>query len=269
MIIMKKKIFTVFMFAGMLLFSCENLSSKQNQVASTIAVKTATALNDDSTVYKTENLIIQRLSNHVYSHTSFLNTDDFGKVACNGMIIINENEAIIFDTPSDTGSAGELIKYVVKNLESKILAVIPTHFHEDCVGGLEKFNEYNIPAYASNKTIELLKNENNKFSKPIVGFEDSLALNIGDEKVYAEYFGEGHTKDNIIGSFPEDKVIFGGCLIKELNANKGYLGDANMKEWPKTVNKLKQKYPETKIVIPGHGKSGGTELFDYTIKLFE
>jgi metallo-beta-lactamase class B len=40
-------------------------------------------------------------------------------------------------------------------------------------------------------------------------------------------------------------------------------------DWSKTVSKLKAKYPDTQIIIPGHGKSGGTALLDYTIKLFE
>jgi metallo-beta-lactamase class B len=35
------------------------------------------------------------------------------------------------------------------------------------------------------------------------------------------------------------------------------------------VRKIKEKYPEVKIVIPGHGKPGGTALFDYTIELFK
>ena len=58
-------------------------------------------------------------------------------------------------------------------------------------------------------------------------------------------------------------------MIKEVGAPKGFLGDANIKEWPATVEKIKQQYPNAKIVIPGHGKQGGSELFDYTIKLFE
>ena len=40
------------------------------------------------------------------------------------------------------------------------------------------------------------------------------------------YFGEGHTKDNIMGYFTEDQALFGGCLIKKVGASKGYLGDA-------------------------------------------
>ena len=85
----------------------------------------------------------------------------------------------------------------------------------------------------------------------------------------AEFAGEGHTKDNIIGYFPSENVMFGGCLIKEIRAGKGNLEDANVNDWSATVEKIKQEYPKTKIVIPGHGKYGGTELLDYTIKLFQ
>lgn len=224
----------------------------------------------DSTVtYKTESLIIQKLSNHIYMHISFLKTIDFGNVACNGMIVVNKNEAIIFDTPSDNKGAEELINYVTKTLNCKIKAIIPTHFHNDCVGGLEKFNDYNIPTYASAKTIELLNQHGTKFSKPINSFDNEFSIKIGQKKVYAAYFGEGHTRDNIIGYFPDDNAIFGGCLIKETGASKGFLGDANINKWSETVRKIKHKYPKARIVIPGHGKWGGTELFDYTIKLFD
>jgi metallo-beta-lactamase class B len=259
----------VVIFTGLLLFSCKNSSTKQKQANGISTSETNTLFNDSAIVYKSDNLIIQQLSNHVYQHISFLNTNDFGKVACNGMIVINENEAIVFDTPAGDTSSGELINYLTSGRNYKINAIIPTHFHEDCVGGLEKFNENNIPSYASGKTTELLKNKGRKFSRPIKIFADSLTLNVGNKKVYVEYFGEGHTKDNVIGYFPEDNAVFGGCLIKEVDATKGFLEDANVTAWPETVRRLKQKYPQIKIVIPGHGKSGGTELFDYTIKLFE
>lgn len=259
---MRKKALTIFTLALLSLISCKN-SSTQPTRANEATTK------DASLNYKTDNLIIQRLSDHVYLHTSFLNTNDFGRVECNGMIVANEAEAIVFDTPADDESSEELIRYVAEKLQCKITAIIPTHFHEDCVAGLERFNERDIPSYASNKTIELLKIKNRKFSKPISGFDDSLTLSIGGKPVHAEYFGEGHTIDNIIGYFPEDNAIFGGCLIKASGAGKGNLEDADVSAWPSTVRKLKQKYPQAAIVIPGHGKPGGADLLDYTIELFE
>lgn len=266
---MTQQFFSILLCAGLLSVSGKQASAKESPEGLN-PVSPAIAFSKDSViVYQSDNLIIKKLSDHVYQHISFLLTNSFGKVDCNGMIVVNKREAIVFDTPADEVSSRELINYLSKELNCIVNAIIPTHFHEDCVGGLEAFYAKNIPAYASSKTIELLKNKGTVFSKTIRSFNNSLVLNIGDKKVYAEYFGEGHTKDNIIGYFPEDKAVFGGCLIKEVNATKGYLGDANTAAWPGTVNKLKQKYPQTKIVIPGHGKSGGVALFDYTIKLFQ
>jgi metallo-beta-lactamase class B len=47
------------------------------------------------------------------------------------------------------------------------------------------------------------------------------------------------------------------------------LGDANISEWSGTVQSVKRKYGNAKIVLPGHGKPGGMELLDYTIELFK
>lgn len=92
---------------------------------------------------------------------------------------------------------------------------------------------------------------------------------MGDKETITKFFGEGHTKDNVVGYFPSENILFGGCLLKELKASKGYLGDANISAWSNTVEKVKREYPDVKIIVPGHGKYGNHELLDYTIKLFK
>lgn len=218
-------------------------------------------------LFKSDDLIIKQLSKNVYQHISFLNTDSFGKVECNGMIVKDGNETVIFDTPTDDKSSTELISWIKDKLHCKIDAVIATHFHIDCLGGLKVFEKNNIPSYASNKTIELAKINGSNI--PDHGFDNSLTLQVGKQKVYATFFGEGHTKDNVVGYFPNENAMFGGCLIKEINASKGYLGDANVQAWAATVEKVKKAYPNVKTVIPGHGEIGGKELLDYTITLFK
>lgn len=266
---MTKYIYTIFIFSGLFLTLSNIASAQEKQTIKKNDRKYETSTNEGSLVYKTEDTTIQKLSKHIYQHVSFQNTNDYGKVPCNGMIIVNGNEAIVFDTPTNNQSAKELIDFVTNKLKHKIVAVIPTHFHSDSTGGLESFIENNIPVYTSNRTIKLLNNEGKKYAKPLIGFDDKLTLKIGSQKVSAQFFGEGHTKDNFVGYFPKAKAVFGGCLIKEVGAGKGYLDDANVKEWSETVRKIKIAYPKAKIVIPGHGKFGGTELFDYTIKLFD
>ncbi len=218
-------------------------------------------------VYKSNDLVITQITENSFVHTSFLQTNDFGYVPCNGLIVRDKNEVIIFDTPTNNKSSEELIKWINGTLHCKINAVIPTHFHDDCLGGLKAFEEDHIPSYANVKTIELAK-ENN-LVVPKNGFTDTLTLKVGDEIVTVKFFGEGHTKDNVVGYFPSENVMFGGCLIKELDAGKGYLGDANVVDWSSTVERVEMEYPDVKIVVPGHGEYGDKKLLDYTINLFK
>ncbi len=218
-------------------------------------------------IYKSKNLILTQISENSFVHTSFLQTQSFGNVPCNGLIVSNDKETIIFDTPTNDTSSEELIEWIYKTLHSKINALIPTHFHDDCLGGLQTFHNHNIPSYAYSKTIE--RAIENNLAIPQNGFNDSLILKVGNEKIIAKYFGEGHTKDNIVGYFPSENIMFGGCLIKELEATKGYLGDANVSDWSNTVEKVKTEYPDVKTIVPGHGKCGDKTLLDYTIELFK
>ncbi|MEO8824172.1 MAG: subclass B1 metallo-beta-lactamase [Ginsengibacter sp.] len=266
--ILKRMGFAVFVSAAVMMVSCNSGSKNNDNPKGFTTSKEIKSKGMDTVVYQSQNLILRRVSPHVYRHISYLNTNDYGKVECNGMVVVNGGKAVIFDTPANDSSSEELIHFINKDLNSIITAIIPTHFHNDCVGGLKTFGEHHIPGYASAKTIEILNNENNQNASLLKSFSDSLILDIGGEKVYAKYYGEGHTKDNIVGYFPKDSVLFGGCLIKELNASKGFLGDANLDAWPATVLKVKQKYPEAKVVIPGHGMPGGTDLLDYTMALF-
>ena len=218
-------------------------------------------------VYKSKDLIVTQIAENSFRHISFKQTNDFGNVPCNGLIVRNNNETIVFDTPTNDKSSEELIKWIKETLHCNINAIIPTHFHDDCLGGLNAFHENNIPSYAYFKTLELA--QENNLVVPKNSFKDSLILKVGDTNIIAKFFGEGHTKDNIVGYFPSENVLFGGCLIKEVDASKGYLGDANLAEWSNTVERVKKEYPNVKFVVPGHGKYGTKKLLDYTINLFK
>lgn len=218
-------------------------------------------------LYKSSQLMINQISENAFIHVSYKQTTDFGYVPCNGLIVRDQHEVIVFDTPTNDTSARELITWIQEQLHCKINAVIPTHFHDDCLGGLNMFHEYHIPSYANQQTIQLA--DEHHMTLPKNGFKDSLTLNVGKQIINVRYFGEGHTKDNVVGYFPGEQIMFGGCLIKELNAGKGYLGDANTAIWSNTVEHVKQTYPDVKIVVPGHGNYGNRELLEYTIRLFK
>ena len=213
-----------------------------------------------------QKVILKQLTSNTFIHTSYLETNDFGHVPCNGLVIRNGKQALIFDTPTDDQGAKELIRLVRDSLYCQIVAVIPTHFHADCLGGLQAFHEAGIASIANELTLELA--QNSQVTVPEFSFHKSLTFKVGQEKVRIKFLGEGHTRDNVVGYFPSEKVLFGGCLIKEIGASKGYLGDANVEAWSTTMKRVKKAFPHLKHVVPGHGKAGDSRLLDYTRKLF-
>lgn len=216
--------------------------------------------------YESGTLIVKKLSENTFVHISYLEIPNYGKFPCNGLIFVDGKEAIVFDTPTNDTVSTELMDWIRKELDCDIKAVVVSHFHTDCLGGLQAFHDQGVASYAHNKTIELAKKEG--VILPKIGFDGDMEIQIGKEKIATTYFGGGHTKDNVVGYLPSEKILFGGCLIKEMGAGKGNLEDATVQDWSNTVIKIKNEYLDLHLVVPGHGKPGGTELLDYTIQLF-
>ena len=223
-------------------------------------------IGQSETIKLSENLKIIPLSEHAFIHISYSVVRGFGRVASNGFIYMNEGKALVFDTPMEPIVTKELIQWLQQEKKVKIEGVVVNHFHEDCLGGLAEFHQLGIKSYANKRTQKLAKKDS--VEVPQIGFRKKMTLSLGDKKILCQYFGAAHTKDNIIAWFPEEKIIFGGCMIKSLKAGKGNLADAKLKAWPRTVGKIKAAFPDAKIIIPGHGRHGGQELLDYTIQMF-
>ncbi|MCP4307158.1 MAG: hypothetical protein GY788_20270 [bacterium] len=74
--------------------------------------------------------------------------------------------------------------------------------------------------------------------------------------------------DNIVVWIPDGSVLFGGCLVKSARSNHlGYTDEADLASWPDTIERLRRRYEALRLVVPGHGSPGRTELFDRTLEL--
>ena len=215
-----------------------------------------------------KDLEIVGITSNVLMHVSYMPTSSFGRVDCNGLIYITGKEAVIMDTPHDDKLSKKLLDWFAVTYPGvTIKAVIIEHFHEDCLGGLKEFHSRGIKSYANKMTVELAK----KTGKPVPYnvFSDELKIKVGGKRLVSRYFGEAHTKDNVITWLPDENVLFGGCMIKAQGAGKGNLEDANVNEWANTVARIKNEFgSRAEVVVPGHGDYAGPELLDYTIKLF-
>lgn len=220
--------------------------------------------------YRSEILELVPLNQRLYVHISWLRTNDFGKVPCNGLIYINKGGAYIFDSPANDTASQELIRVLQKKWKLKIQGVVATHFHDDCLGGLHAFHQAGIKSWAHQQTIDLARENGVPASRlPQHGFRDSLVQDLNGQPIIHRYFGEGHTRDNIVSYIPEQKALFGGCLVKEEGASMGFVGDANIAAWSASIEKIRQAYPDLMHVIPGHGKWGDARLLTYTFTLFK
>ncbi len=223
---------------------------------------------DPVSVYETETLKIIRLKKGIYQHVSYLPTKSFGRVPCNGMIVTDKKEALVFDTPTTDSVSLELIQFIEEDLQCNTKAIVVNHFHVDCLGGLKAFHDNNIMSYANYSTIEAARNDKAEIPRNGFNLEDNLVLFVGEHKVINAYYGPAHSYDNIVSYVPGKKALFGGCMLKSNGAGKGNTKDGDENQWSNTVKTVSKTYQDVEVVIPGHGAAGGKELLDFTEELF-
>ncbi|HQH66615.1 MAG TPA: subclass B1 metallo-beta-lactamase [Clostridia bacterium] len=207
-----------------------------------------------------------QLSPKAYVHVSVSEMKGFGKVSSNGLVLVDGNKAFLFDTPVTNEQTETLVTFIADSLHATVIGFVPNHWHEDCMGGLAYLNKKKIKSYANQKTIDIAKEKGLPIPKK--SFKDSLSLKLNDVEIDCYYFGGGHTTDNIVVWIPSEKILFAGCMVKEMRSTGlGNLSDADVKAWPSTIQKVIDKFPSAEVVIPGHGQYGGRELLIHTQEL--
>ena len=214
-----------------------------------------------------QKLEITPINKKLYVYTTY-HTYEGKTVSANSMYLITAKGVILFDTPWDQNQNQPLLDSIERKHHQKVIKVFATHSHDDRAGGFGFFNAKGIPTYASKQTNEILKAAN----KPIASntFEKEQVFRIGAELFQINYFGAGHTKDNLVVWFPKYKVLDGGCLIKSAEAeNLGYVGEADLAAWPITILAIKNKYKQINLVVAGHDNWKTQGALDKTLELLK
>ena len=211
-------------------------------------------------------LKVSQIHNNVFLHTSYKQVEPYGTVDSNGLVVIENNKAFIIDTPWSHQDTKKLASWIIERGHT-LSGSISTHSHEDRTAGIKWLNAQSIPTYATKLTNDILKSEEKEPAKYTLS-ESNFKLANGAIEVF--YPGGGHTIDNIVIWLPNSKILFGGCFIRSLESKKlGYTGEAHIKQWANSANKTLLKYPDVKMVIPGHGKVGDIDLLMHTKTLAE
>jgi len=193
---------------------------------------------------------------------------DWGRIPANGLVVVSGASAALIDTPWTDDQTRELFRWVTETLGAKVEVVVPTHSHGDCLGGLAAAHELGAHSYGHEKTAGLALAAGN--TPPQSTFQESLEVRVGDRRLELRHLGAGHTVDNIVVWIPDEKILFGGCLIKSAGAKgMGYIGEADIDAWPGTLARVAAEYPDAALIVPGHGRPGGSDTLERTLELIE
>jgi glyoxylase-like metal-dependent hydrolase (beta-lactamase superfamily II) len=230
---------------------------------SVLGISLAQAAASEKSIPK---LSIEPLANNVYLHQSFQQTESFGLVSANGLVVINEGKAFIVDTPWSETDTAALVDWI-KDKGYQLVGSVSTHSHEDRTAGIGWLNAHSIPTFASELTNQMLKES----KKPLASHPFALPqASLFDGQLEAFYPGGGHALDNLVVWLPKSNILFGGCLVRSLDSTSlGYTGEAVLAEWPTSAMKVLAKYPDVNLVVPGHGEPGDKQLLIHTKALAE
>ena len=236
----------------------------------------------------------ERLSEHCWAYTT--------EGDPNSGVIIGERFILVSDATATPAMAQDLIRKIRTVSDLPIKYVLLTHYHAVRVLGAYAFAaEGATEIIASQATLELIrergaqdmKSEMERFPRlfrnaetvpgltwptMVIGGGDPtrgeppgrLSINLGGVVVQIWSPGPGHTRGDTIAWVEEEKVLYSGDLV-EFEAGV-YTGDAQLAEWPATLEALRGLKPE--FLVPGRGEAmkgnaNCNKALDYTRRWVE
>jgi len=186
----------------------------------------------------------------------------------NTAVIVGDDSCMVFDAQATPAMARSVIDRVKNVTDKPIKYVVLSHYHAVRVLGASAYHAQGI--IASQETHRLIMergqqdwdSEFGRFPRlfrdaesipgltwPTLTFETSMTLYLGKREVQLIHLGAGHTSGDIVAWVPDAQVMCSGDLIEFHSAC--YCGDALLREWPLTLNEIRDFNP--KAVAPGRG----------------
>jgi len=147
-----------------------------------------------------------------------------------------------------------------------VVLCIVTHWHADKTNGLAYFRKKGIPTYASKLTDEWCVKEKKNRAEFVFGKDTTFTV---DGIQLETYFpGAGHTKDNIVVWFPQSRILYGGCLIKGVEAKDlGFLGDGDKSTYLSSLKNVRKKFRRPKFIVVSHQDWKSKKSLQHSIQM--
>jgi glyoxylase-like metal-dependent hydrolase (beta-lactamase superfamily II) len=231
-------------------------------------------------------ITFEQLSAHCWAYTA--------EGDPNSGVIIGDKYILVSDATATPAMARDLIAKIRTVSDKPIKYVLLTHYHAVRVLGASAFAaEGATEIIASRGTHDLIvergaqdmMSEMERFPRLFRGADSvpgltwptlvigdgtpgrqgSLTVDLGGVKAEIWHPGAGHTRGDTIAWVEAEKVLFSGDLV-EFDAGV-YTGDAQLEEWPATLEALRALKAEA--IVPGRGEAmkGNADVnkaLDYT-----
>jgi metallo-beta-lactamase class B len=215
----------------------------------------------DPSVSLGPDLKVRPLAPGFWLHVS---TDDRDR-ASNGLIVPIQGGVLLVDTPWTNDQTERLLAHAGARIGAVTEALV-THSHPDRMGGIATLLRHHIPTRSLDLTVAKAFGNAGGVPEPLFAAAQEVFRDPRGFEVY--YPGPGHTVDNTVVWFPRARLLHGGCLVKsEDTGDLGYVAEADLTAWPSSIAKLKARYKQIAILVPGHGKVGGPAALDRTLEL--
>lgn len=202
---------------------------------------------------------VAELAPGVWLHTTTGLIDGGFYYPANGLVVEQPGGSVLIDTGYDPAQGEVLLEWSARTLKAPIAKAVATHFHRDRTGGVPGLDHHKVPTFAHPLTYELANTHAAPVPRPLRDFTgETHAFADGVELFFP---GAGHTWDNIAVWLAGPQILFGGCFLKgETSQDLGNLADADLDGWSSSLERLAARYPQRKVVIPGHGTLSGDAI---------
>lgn len=208
---------------------------------------------------------VVQVAPQVYVHTTY-GTFQGTTVPANGLLVHTSRGTVLVDTGWDTTQTAYLLRWAADSLHQPVRLVVVTHAHADRVSGTAMLQARGIRVISTPLTAQRAVALG--YAPPEPAFRTDTTLRLGNTHLVLHYPGAGHAPDNSVVWLPRQRVLFGGCLVKDARATGlGNTDDADLAHWPVAVADVARRYPNARVVVPGHYAWGGPEALTHTLDL--
>jgi metallo-beta-lactamase class B len=210
-------------------------------------------------------LEIRHLTGEFYIFTTY-NLYKGTRVGANGMYLLTNEGAVLFDSPWDTTQFQPLLDSIQARHDKKVVLCIATHFHEDRTAGLAYFKEQGAKTYTTQRTDELSKKRGMERATYLI--DKDTVFKVGQYSFQTYFPGHGHAPDNIVIWFGKERILYAGCLVKSVeDKSLGNLSDASIQDYATTLINVQKKCRKPRFIIPGHNAWTDSNSLRHTLNM--